>query len=251
MRDFNSSVARAVPRRIFQYRGGRFWARRYSSEFLPGAEDIEEYFFYTVLQAVNDGLVEKISDYPGYNCFHDAIYGIKRKLKIVRWGAYHAAKRNNPHVSIKDFTLNVTLQYERLPGYGGLPQQDYAKLMLKKLEEKRLAIVNDRLSKGLGFVGRTRLLNVLPGATPKVSKTSTIYSHRPRILSISPQRRAKFKAWYFRVYFEYKEASKRYRSGELDVAFPKGTYRPYCAYHPPSNTKARLPFRETNRRTPA
>ena len=75
MRDFNSWVARAVPRFQKNYPGGRLWARRFSSEYLPGNDDVEELFFYTVLQAVQDGLVDDIADYPGYNCFEDAIRG--------------------------------------------------------------------------------------------------------------------------------------------------------------------------------
>jgi hypothetical protein len=117
MRDFNSTVARAVRRVTPSYPGGRFWGRRYSSEFLPGPEDIERQFFYTVLQAVQDGLVTKISDYKGYNCFHDAVWGITRKFEVVRWGEYHAAKRHNQAVAIKDYTDIYELKYERLPGY--------------------------------------------------------------------------------------------------------------------------------------
>src|SRR5262249_8637853 len=79
MRDFNSCIARAVKRFTPEYRGGRFFDRRYSNEFLPSAEDVEEYFFYTVLQPIKDGLVENLSDFPGYNCFHDAIHGIERE----------------------------------------------------------------------------------------------------------------------------------------------------------------------------
>ena len=45
MRDLNSSVARAVARYQPDYPGGPLWARRYSSEYLPGDEDIEEWFF--------------------------------------------------------------------------------------------------------------------------------------------------------------------------------------------------------------
>ena len=87
MRDLNSSIARAVPR-YTNHGGGRFWGRRYSNEFLPNNEDIEKYFFYTVLQPVQDGLVPKISEYPGYNCFHNAVWDRKRKFKVVKWGEY-------------------------------------------------------------------------------------------------------------------------------------------------------------------
>ena len=230
MRDWNSAIARAVPRYTPQYTGGRLWARRYSSEFLPGNADVEEYFFYTVLQPVQDGLVEKISEYPGYNCFHDAVWGVERKYKVVRWAEYNDAKRYKKNISIKDYTDIAILKYERLPGYEKLSQREYAKLMNEKLEERRIKIVKERYSQGLGFAGREALLKTPRGAMPRRTKTSTINSHRPRVLSICSDRRAKYIEWYFNIYFAYKDASKQYRAGKLDVEFPQGTYRPYCRY---------------------
>ncbi|NDC37789.1 MAG: hypothetical protein EBZ48_07020, partial [Proteobacteria bacterium] len=79
MRDLNSSVARAVPRYQKKFPPGPLWARRYSAECLPAAQDIEEQFFYTVLQPVQDGLADSIYKYRGYNCFEDAITGKVRK----------------------------------------------------------------------------------------------------------------------------------------------------------------------------
>ncbi len=231
MRDLNSCIARAVDRLTPEYPGGRFWGRRYSNEFLPGDADIEDRFFYTVLQPVQDGLVERISDYPGYNCFHDAVHGIKRKFKVVRWAEYNAAKRYNDSVPIKDYTDIVSLEYTRLPGYENLTQNEYAKLMMSKLEERRVEIVAKRREAGLGFAGREALLATKRGARPRNTKKSSINSHRPRILSVCPERHATCKAWYFKIYFEYKAASFTYRQGALDTEFPNGTYRPY--YHPP------------------
>lgn len=235
MRDLNSSVARAIPRYVRNYPGGRLWGRRYSAEFTPAPEDIEDKFFYTVLQVVQDGLESSISRYPGYNCFHDAVHGISRKFKVVRWTEYHAAKRHNSDVRIQDFIDTVTLKYERIPGYENLTQAEYAALMERKLEERRLEIVRKRSAKGLGFVGRERLLKMIPGSRPQKTKTSHDRSHRPRVLSVCPQRRAEEKAWYFDLYFRYKEASRRYRAGELDVEFPEGTYRPYIPAAPPDS----------------
>lgn len=227
MRDLNSCVARAVPRYVSRHPGGRFWGRRYSQEFLPGDEDIEEKFWYTVLQPVQDGLVERISDYPGYNCFHDAVHGIERKYKVVRWAQYNAAKRHNPKVSIVSYTEEVTLKYERLPGYEHLTQREYAKLMHEELERRRAKIVRERYAQGKGFMGREALLNVRPGSVPKKTKQSNLYSHRPRVISLCPQRYRRCLDWYFRVYFAYKEAARRFRAGENDVIFPEGTYPPW------------------------
>jgi len=226
MRDLNSCTARAVSRYNRHYLGGTFWSRRYSQEFLPGYEDIEDLFFYTVLQPVQDGLVERLSEYPFYNCFHDAVYGIKRKYKVVNWTAYNAAKRYNPTVALKDYVEVFELEYSRLPGYEELSREEYAKLMLKKLEERRQKVVAKRRAEGKGFLGAERLKKVVPGSRPKNTKTSTRYSNRARVLSVCPERCAKTYKWYFTTYGDYKEASIMYRSGKHDVIFPDGMYKP-------------------------
>ena len=233
MRDFNSSVARAVPRYCAEFRGGGFWARRYSQEFLPENEDVEEYFFYTVLQPVQDGLVQKISEYPGYNCFHDAVNGIKRKFKVTNWAAYNSAKRFNATVSIKDFITVVTLEYERLPGYENLTQKEYSLLMHRKLEARRVQIVQSRIMRGLGFAGREALLRTPSGVVPNHTKTSDENSHRPRILCVCSKKRAKWYEWYFQQYHLFKEASERLRAGETNVQFPPGMFPPPYPGLPP------------------
>ena len=226
MRDLNSSTARAVPRYTPHYPGGKLWARRYSNEFLPAAEDLEEYFFYIALQAVQDGLVEKISEQPGYNFFHDAVWGIKRQKKVMNWSAYYEAKRSNSKVNTKDYLTENTLEYKRLPGYEELTQRQYATLMYKKLEQRRVELVRSRYRSGKGFAGKATLLKKVQGSTPYKTKKSTADSHRPRVLCVCPKRRAQALNWYFSIYYEYKTASKLYSEGCLEVEFPPGTYRP-------------------------
>ncbi len=232
MRDLNSSIARALPK-FTNHLGGRVWGRRYSNEFLPGNEDIEEYFFYTVLQPVKDGLVPKISEYPGYNCFSDAVWGRKKKFKVVNWKEFNARLKRDKTAKISDYTEIITFEYQRLPGYAQLSQKEYAHLMMKKLEERRQIILEDRAKRGLGFVGRENLLKMVAGSLPRSTKTSTATDHRPRVLSICPARRADCKAWYFAIYYKYKDCSANYRAGEVNVVFPQGTYPP----HLPCNLK--------------
>lgn len=92
-----------------------------------------KYGRHHVVQPVNDGLVDDIKDYPGYNCFEDAVTGRSRKYKVVNWKQYNDARRWKPLVSIDDFTELCTLTYTRLPGYEHLSQKAYATLMRKKL----------------------------------------------------------------------------------------------------------------------
>jgi hypothetical protein len=226
MRDLKSSIARAVPRYTSSYKGGTFWGRRYSNEFLPDNDDIENWFFYTVLQPVQDGLVEKLSEYPGYNSFHDAIWRIGRKFQVMNWTKYYLAKRRKKKVRKIDFLETYTLTYQRLPGYEDLSQKEYAHLMIEKLEERRRKIVSERYAEGKGFAGRAALQATTQGASPRSTKTSTISSHRPRVLCVCPVRRKEALSWYFACYAHYKEASDAYRQGVLDVTFPPGMYRP-------------------------
>jgi hypothetical protein len=224
MRDLNSSVARAVPRFQKNYPGGRLWQRRYSAEYLVSPEDIEEYFFYIVLQPVNDRLVDDIRDYPGYNCFEDAITGTTRQYEVVNWKQYNDARRWDESVSISDFTEICTLKYERLPGYEDLPQPEYEQVMRRKLAERTKEVLRARGNKPC--LGAKRLKKIRAGARPKKTKTSGRRDHRARVLSKNRARRSTGEAWYFSIFFEFKKASASYRAGNLDVKFPEGTYRP-------------------------
>lgn len=164
MRDFNSAVARAIPRYQPNYPGGRFWQRRFSAEHLVGPQDLEEYFFYTVLQPVNDGLVDDIKDYPGYNCFEDAVTGTARKYKVMNWKQYNDARRWNKSVSIDDYTELCTLTYQRLPGYEKLSQAEYASIMRVKLAERTKSVMVARNGKpclGAKLLKRIKPLSLL------------------------------------------------------------------------------------------
>lgn len=228
MRDLGSQTAKTVARHTPHYPGGRLFSRRYSQEFLPEAPDTEERFWYVVMQPIQDGLVERLSDYPLYNCFNDAINGRSRTFKVVNWTAYNEFKRRNKHkpAYLADFVETVTLTYKRLPGYESMTQTEYKNMMLRKYEQRRLKLVQARLKEGGGFLGKDALLRVRPGQPAKNPKTSHRRSHRPRVLCVCPIRRQKWLSWYFDIYFRYKLASKRYRQGELSVEFPPGTYRP-------------------------
>ncbi len=223
MRDFNARVAEGVRKYVPNFRGGPLFERRYTVNVLPLNEDTEKYFFYCALQAVQDGLAERISDYPGYNGVYDALRDKRRKFKLVHWGEYNARKRNNPLLTPKDFTEIVELQYARVPGYENLSQVEYEKQMVKKLEERRIKEVQDRLARGYTYPSKEELRKVIPGTLPRKSKTGT---RRPIVLCVCYQTKQAFLSWYFAIVEMYLNASKRYRAGEFDIDFPPMTYPP-------------------------
>ena len=225
-RDFNARLAEGVRNFVEEFEGGPLFERRFSEQALPLADDIEEQFFYSALQGVAEGLCEHPDDYPGYNSFHDAINGVRRVLYYTDWARYRSRKRFNKKLQPEDFTTEHILEFKRLPGYEHLTQRQYKKLMLKKREERRLKLIEERKADGLGFVPRAKLLEVTPGTKPKTTKKSTRESKRPLVLTKCPEARKLFLEWYFSIYEAYKAAVKLYREGHLDAKFPPGTYRP-------------------------
>ncbi len=227
-RDFNADVARAVPRFCKKHKGGNLWARRYSNEFVPRNEDIEAEFFYTVLQPVQDGLVESIDLYPWYNCFYDAIRGIERSFPVVDWTKYNSDKRWKKNIDISEYTTWHELQYEkRLPGYEDMPQKEYEELMIKKLRKRTKEIVKARRAAGKGFLGRKNLLRVVEGSRAKNPKLSTRWSHRPRVLCSCSETYKNMMKWYFDMLYRFYDASYSYRiDGFNESNFPPGMYKP-------------------------
>ena len=228
MRDLNSIISKLVPKYTKKYLGGTFWARRYSQEFIPDhKDDIEDRFFYTVLQPVQDGLVSKISDYPGYNCFNDAVSGISRKYKTINWTNYQKAKRKDLKVSIKDFEETHTLTFSRIDGYENLSQREYKKLMHTKLEERRVIADKERSKENKTYLGVELLKQIEPGSLPKSTKSSTRHTKRPRVLSVCPLRRQEVLGFYFDCYNKFKQASHKLRNGIIDAIFPQGMFKPF------------------------
>jgi hypothetical protein len=223
---FNSIVARLTPHYVGTYPGGSLWGRRYSSEVVPENGDIEDEFFYLVLQAVKSGLAPRISQYRNDNCFTDAVHGTARKYRLVDWSKYKSRKRFNKSLTPADFTTEYTLTFRRIPGYEELSQRQYAKRMHRELETRRAALVQKRRAEDLGFADPERLQEIKPGARPKTSKTSARFDLRPRVLTKSLEAKQAFLEFYFGCLAAFRDASLRYRQGNSNVDFPPGMYKP-------------------------
>ena len=229
LRDFNSMVARLTQRMAKDYDGGRLWARRARSQFVLEVEGVENWFFYAALNPIASGLGQKLSDYPGYNSFSDAITGRTQTFKIVDWTDYNNRSRTNQKLTIEECTHTYEMKYARLPGYEHLSHSEYREVMLKKFETRRQEILKIREEKGQAFATREQLLQTIPGAKPRSTKTSTRNTNRPLCLTLCSEARKTFLKWYFAFVEDYRAASRKFRDGDFSVIFPEGTYRPPTA----------------------
>jgi len=224
-RDFNGMISKLTKAKVECFDGG-LWARRVRVQALPESGDILEKFFYAALNPVAAGLVQKPSEYPSYNSYSDAIYDRRKKFKVVDWTKYNNRKRQNPDVTVEECTSVHTLTFSRLPGHEHLEKEEYIDKMNTELERRRQEIVKQRSAENKGFAGVSALLKLKPGSKPRKTKTSLRDSHRPLVLTRSPDTKERFLNWYFSLVESFKEASRKFRAGLLNTEFPPGTYRP-------------------------
>ena len=173
-KDFNARIAEAVRELVPAFGEGSLFRGKYKPQFLPLEEDVEDKFFYSALQPVSSGLCEKVSDYPGYNSFSDAVRGKTRKFKLVNRGEYNSRKRFDKSISIEDYTKTYELKFERLSNYKKLSQKEYSKLMHKKLEKLRLDILSRKSKEGYKYPSPEYLKKIKPGSIPKTTEESEV-----------------------------------------------------------------------------
>jgi REP element-mobilizing transposase RayT len=226
MKDFNARFSLALQLSSDRFEGGRLWARRYKPLCLPNDKDVENWFFYCVLNPVYSGLVERIGDYDSYNSFVDSASGRVRKFKYIDWTSYRDKKRFNKDLTPDDFSTIHELKYTRLPGQEDLSEREYKKYMFQKLEEFRLKAIKARRDNEQGFAGKEILRKIKPGEKPIHTKISERQSNRALVLTLCEETRQQYLAWYFAIVDAFKKASDLYRKGKLEAEFPPGTYRP-------------------------
>ena len=227
MRDLNARTAEGVRFYVTEFEGGHVFGRRYADQSLLASEDIEDKMLYCALQPVHHGLCQRISEYPGFNSFTDAVSGIVREYPVVDWAGYNKKRKYDPSIKVADYTTYHKLTFSRPEQYKQMDQKEYKELMLGKLEERRIKIIQEKLDQGFQYPSDLSYLKeTIPGTRPHKTKTSKRHDKRPRIFGKDPVKLDAKKTERYNLYFAYKQASKAYLAGNEHVEFPPYTYKP-------------------------
>jgi len=109
VRDFNSIIARALPRLVKGFQGGKLWARPYKFQIVPLSEDIIHWFLYTVMNPVSSGITTNPTALGRPNALSIINEGGERICRWFNRTAYENAKRKNPNVNKQRYYTNHTL----------------------------------------------------------------------------------------------------------------------------------------------
>jgi REP element-mobilizing transposase RayT len=227
-RDFNSIIARALPRLVKSFLGGKLWARPYRFQIVPLHDDILNWFLYTVLNPVSSGITSNPTALGRPNALNIIKEGGERICKWFNRTKYENAKRKNPNVDKERYYTNHTLKITRLPGLQHLTHKQYIEKVETLVAQRKSEIITERRSKGLEFLGEKNLTSQKAGEKPRSTKNSTRESYNPLVLTSCNKTRNKIIKIYLDITELYKAASQKFKYRNKGFKFPVNTYLPPC-----------------------
>ena len=229
---FEQGVNREIAKRINRFRGtrGHFWEGRYDDQMAPEHGDPLEGFIYVMCNAVNHGLVEHPSLWPGFNSYAHVLDGKDRVYTFMNYTEYgkavRRARRRKEKVNRKDFEIKHVLSITPIPEFQHLSPKERRAVIMRLISERVKRIKKDRKKQGQGFLGRENILRQRHTDFPRSVKRAP----KPICYTKSWEVKKRFMAWYFPWLQRFKEASRRFRSGELLVEFPEHSIKPPIHY---------------------
>ena len=229
---FEQAVNREIAKRINRQQStrGHFWERRYDEQMVIDESDVLEAFLYVTCNAVSHGLVEHPLLWPGLNSYQHCLDGRDREYLFTDYTAFgkacQLAKNRGKRVRISDYQSKHKLRITALPQYSQLSNKEIRKLLSALIKERTARIKKERKAQGLGFLGRERIQNQHHRDVPQTVKRSP----RPICYTKHFEAKKRFMEWFFPWLEGFREASKRFRSGDFSVQFPEHSIRPPIHY---------------------
>jgi hypothetical protein len=223
----NSNLAREVGR-IVGWRD-KFWSGRYSAIPIASEEAAQvERLQYLLAHGAKEGLVLRAEDWPG---IHPAkvLLG-EASLEgtwIDRTRAYEA-RRANRKADLAQFSTREVVELTPLPCWADLSperQKDRVRSLLAAIQEQAEAALVDR---GTQPPGPEAILRQNPLTCPAAVKRSPA----PLVHAATREVREWFRRAYREFTTAYRDASRRFRSGDLLVPFPPGSFPPPAPWVP-------------------
>lgn len=225
---FEQAINREIAKRINwkRKRRGHFWGHRYNDPEVLEASDALEGLLYVVCNAVSHGLVDHPKHWPGLNCFWQLKDGRDRFFPFTDYTEYGRAKRKYGHARLDDFKSVYPLKLSPLPELERLSIQEQNDFLSPLIEKRVQDIRTERKKAGQGFLGRKNILRQSPFSYPMEVKRRPC----PLCYTKSFEAKLRFMKSYFPWLEAYREASRKFRSGMLDVEFPPYSIRPPLLY---------------------
>ena len=214
--EFFENVNREIARRVNRINGriSNFWARRYDMQPILTDDDLLEAYLYVTTNPVKHGLVSETRKWPGLSSYHQSTGVSEQTFSFTHYSLRDA--RGNAIV-----TKHV-LKISRLPIFDNMNHVEYRDRIRSIVKQREQLLQKERGECGKGFLGVRAILRQVPGTQPR----DIARSRRPICYTKCATARKMYRSTRKWIRALYTEASRRFRSGKLDVIFPEYCHKP-------------------------
>ena len=221
MRYVNSNLARKVGR-LVGWRD-KIWARRYQAIVISSEEAAQvERFRYVLAHGIKEGLVERVTDWPGVHCGQALLTGEAVQGYWYDETQMYAARRRGEELDRMRFATLESLALSPLPCWKHLPEKTRRKLAADLIAEIEAEAAVRRQRTGSQVLGASAVRGQHPFDRPAKSKKSPA----PLFHAASKVVRRELYEMYGWFVAAFREASEKLRAGNRLVSFPAGSFPP-------------------------
>jgi REP element-mobilizing transposase RayT len=199
---------------------GPFWSRRYRSIVVADDESQVNRLSYVLCQGLKEGLVDRVSRWPGVSSFRATIRGAPMRGvwhdRTAEYETKRAGKRLDPRTTEQSYDLVVS----QLPAMAEMAPADYRSFIKTLVRDEERAIDAGRSEDGKKAVlGTRRIVEQDPHAAPAETKRSPA----PLVHAASVAVRDLFFSAYRAFVDAFRAAAASLRGGET-AEFPEGAF---------------------------
>jgi len=222
----------------------KLWGRRYQAIPILDDDALVGRLRYIMSHGCKEGLVADPEEWPGVTSLPALVHGkTLRGTWHNRTGEYRA-KRRRKVIPPSDFTTNYEVPVSPIPCWSHLSPEEHQARCQSLLDEIKQETRETIQRTGRQPLGREWVLSQDPHSLPEKTKRSPA----PLCHTTSPALHEQYVTQYRAFLESYREASTRFRAGELDVQFPPHSFPPPGPFvpaeldaptgHPPRRTNA-------------
>jgi len=209
---------------IHYKRTGHVWSSRGRIVPIVDQDALISKLLYAATNVVKDGLVAKVSHWPGFSTLDQLASGARQTFTYLDRTAWWQAGGWWRRIPKEKFIRTVDVVTSPLPGWEHLAPHERQSRFRRMVKDKEQELAEIREREGRPVLGKAGLMQVEHLATPQSPKKPT---PMPKCHASSKEIRDAFIKDVLKPFWDrYREASGRFRSGDYGVEFPQGSIPP-------------------------
>ena len=217
---------------------GPLWARRFTHVPIEGEAAQIARFKYLLSHGVKEHLVKRCRRWPGVHVAEPLLDG-KSELQGFWFDRTRECNANLRGEKFEryDHGQAETVHLSQLPCRKDLTPELYRQWVREIIHEIETTYETEREQEGREVLGEDGVKDADPFDAPKSMKKRPV----PRVHATTKAARKAFYEAYSWFLTAYREAAKKLRAGQTDVAFPEGCFPPAMPYVPYPDLAPRPP----------